>query len=233
MSGPSHRPGSAAIVQACGLLQNVEPEHLDRLIQNSRVISAAKGETIWIAGEQSNFGAILGAGFVKMSRSTPQGTEIAVELLGPGQGFGIMTAIEGNPFPLSATAITACWYLRISRTEIQRLFDESSVFKDRIVRHLGPRLRKAHEMMSRLSSGRVEQRIAAVLLMLAESYGHATDQGVELDVPLTRTDLAELAGTTTETAIRTLSRWQKDGFVATEHQVITILSEPDLKAVLI
>ena len=85
-------------------------------------------------------------------------------------------------------------------------------------------------MMARLSSGKVEQRIAAVLLMLGESYGKVGKLGgIRLTVPLTRQDVAEMAGTTVETCIRIMSKWQKAGVVTTDHQVITVRS-PDALA---
>lgn len=232
MSDISHRPTPQAVIRSCGLLEGIGEGASERLVQNSRLSLAAKGESIWFAGADSLFGAIVGTGYVKMTRSTPQGVDMAMEMLGPGQGFGIIAALEDRPFPLTATAVTACWYLRIPREEIKRLYAESVAFKDHIVSQIGPRIRRAHEMMSRLSAGRVEQRIAAVLFMLSESYGHAAEHGIELDVPLTRSDIAELAGTTTETAIRVLSRWQKQGLVSTEHQVITILDRENLQATL-
>ena len=88
-------------------------------------------------------------------------------------------------------------------------------------------------MMARMSSGKVEQRIAAVLLILMDSYGKTGKLGgVRLTVPLTRQDIAEMAGTTVETCIRVMSKWQKLGTVTTEHQVITVRDPEALTATL-
>jgi len=95
-----------------------------------------------------------------------------------------------------------------------------------MVRSISPRLRKAHEMMSRMSTGKVEQRIAATLLILVQSYGTETEEGMHIEVPLTRQDISEMAGTTVETTIRVMSRWQKEGLVTTRNQNITIVN-PD------
>jgi len=233
VSTSPERPSKAAVINSCTLLNSLEEEALRRLTEVSHMAYAERGEPIWMAGAKAEFMAVVGVGFVKMTKSTPQGTEMAVELLGPSQAFGLMAAIEGRDFPLTAIAVTNTWYLKLPTREIQPIYARSSLLKDQVIRHIGPRLRKAHDMMSRLGSGKVEERIAAVLFILADSYGHETSDGVELDVPLTRADISEMAGTTTETAIRVLSRWQKDGIVATDRQMITILDQDALSDVLL
>jgi CRP/FNR family transcriptional regulator len=160
-----------------------------------------------------------------MTKNSAQGSEIALEIIGPGQYIGLLAAIEGDVFPLNAVAITSTWYLKVPTTVLMKLYNDQPDLKDQVVRSIGPRLRKAHDMMSRLSSGTVEERLAAVLFILTDSYGNRTGSQVTLTVPLTRQDLSEMAGTTVETTIRVMSKWQKEGIVATHHQIITILRE--------
>jgi CRP-like cAMP-binding protein len=216
------KPSIVQVLETCSLLNALTDEERLALAEKSFLAYAERGEAIWLAGSPSHFVAIVGHGFVKMTRTTPQGSEIAMELLGPGQCFGLFAALEGRSFPLSAIAVTNTWYAKIPTRAMVEVYNKSSAFKDQAVRSLGPRLRRAHDMMARMSSGKVDQRIAAVLLILMDSYGHKTTGGVKIKVPLTRQDIAEMAGTTVETTIRVMSKWQKDGLVATDHQVITI-----------
>jgi CRP-like cAMP-binding protein len=226
------RPSNQSVIQACTLLNGLDESHRERLIDCSHMAYAERGETIWIAGQSSEFSGVVGVGFVKMTRSSPHGAEVAVELLGPGQCFGLMAAIEGREYPLTASAVTNCWYLKLPTREVQAIYSKSEAMKDQIVRSIGPRLRRAHEMMSRLSSGSVEERIAAVLFILAGSYGRSTSDGLTIEVPLTRSDISEMAGTTTETTIRVMSRWQKQGLVTTDKHVVTIRDEVALNRLL-
>jgi CRP/FNR family transcriptional regulator len=175
---------------------------------------------------------VVATGFVKMTRSTPSGQEVAMDLLGPGQAFGVLVALEGKPFPLSAVAITPCWYLKIPTRVLKELYEESAALKDRIVRSLSPRLMRAHGMMARLSTGSAEERIAAVLFILADNYGKFKENKIRITVPLTRQEIGELAGTTVETTIRVMSRWQKEGLLKTEHQVLTIMDVASLERIL-
>jgi CRP-like cAMP-binding protein len=226
------RPSNASVIDACSLFKPLDEEQRRRLAGHSTLVSVEKGEFLWLAGSPAECVAVIGVGFVKMTRNSPQGAEIAVELLGPGQSLGVLAAIEGRELPLNAVAVTRAWYLKIPRTDFMRVYEDNAKFKDQVVRSIGPRLRKAHDMMSRLSSGRVEERMAAILLILMASFGEQNGQVVRLGVPLTRQDLAEMSGTTVETAIRVMSRWQKDGVIATDRQIITILREDLLNAAL-
>lgn len=226
------RPSTLEVIEACSVLNGLRSEERQHLAGRSFMAYAEKGEYIWMAGSPSDFSAVIGTGFAKMTRGTARGQEVAVELLGPGQCMGLLVAIEGRPFPLSAIAVTDCWYLKILTAEFMILYNASPTLKDQVVRSIGPRLRKAYDMVTRLSSGKVEERLAVVLFILAGSYGHETESGLQLDVPLTRQDLSEMAGTTTETTIRVLSKWQKLGIVSTERQVITILNQAKLERVI-
>lgn len=227
------RPSNISVIEACSLLNPLTQEERVYLVERCYMAYAERGEMIWRAGSPAQLAAISGVGFVKMTRSTPQGMEVAVELLGPGQCFGIMAAIEGRTFPLSAVAVTNCWYLKIPAEHLKHVYESSDSLKDQLLRSMGPRLRKAHEMMARMSTGKVEQRIAATLLILLDSYGFEDEQGSHLHVPLTRQDISEMAGTTVETTIRVMSRWQKEGFLSTKNQMITVSNKEALNSALV
>ena len=222
------KPSILSSLEACSLLNALSEQERGILADQCHMAYAERGEIIWLSGAPSLNFAIVGAGFVKMTRTTPQGAEVAIELLGPGQCLGLLVAIEGREFPLSAIAVTNTWYVKIPTRAFMDLYNKNINLRDHILRGLAPRLRKAHDMMARMSTGRVEQRIAAVLLILADSYGEPTKDGLRIAVPLTRQDLSEMAGTTVETSIRVMSRLQKEGIISTDKQLISILDADSL-----
>ena len=99
-----------------------------------------------------------------------------------------------------------------------------------VIRELGARLREAEARLRDLQTERVERRIARTLVRLASQAGIRTERGIELALPLSRQDLAELAGTTLSTASRTLSGWDSRGIVASGRERITILQPHALVA---
>jgi CRP-like cAMP-binding protein len=78
------------------------------------------------------------------------------------------------------------------------------------------------------ASVRVETRVARLLFNLADKTGVPGDGGTRLGLQLTRQDIADMVGCTLETAIRILSRWQKEGLIKTQEGVITILNRQEL-----
>jgi CRP-like cAMP-binding protein len=112
-----------------------------------------------------------------------------------------------------------------------RLIGEQPDFALAVVAELGRRLREAEARIRDLQSERVERRIARALLRLANKTGVQAAEGIEVGVPLTRQDLAELAGTTLTTASRTLSAWDQQGIVASRRERVTILRPHALVAI--
>lgn len=231
-SAGSNPPSNIGVVEACKIFNVLGNEDQLRIAMDSRMTHVERGELIWAAGAPIQFVAVVGIGFVKMTKITAHGQEIAIELLGPGQCFGLLAAVEGHSYPLSAIAASSCWFLRIPTHVVLPIYDRNPLLKDSMLRRLGPRLRKAHDMMTRMSTGTVDERLAAVLIVLADSYGDRDSEGVHLQVPLTRQDLSEMAGTTVETTIRVMSRWQKQGVLRTDNRVIKILNEQKLEGLL-
>ena len=73
-----------------------------------------------------------------------------------------------------------------------------------------------------MSTQQVEQRIASALLRLVNQSGRKTDDGIEIDFPITRQDIAEMTGTTLHTVSRTLSGWEDEGIVRSSRQKVTV-----------
>jgi CRP/FNR family transcriptional regulator len=202
------------------------------LALESTMAFADRGDYIFMTGGEPEFFCISGQGFVKMAKSSKTGQEIVLEILGPGQAFGMLVVLEKRPFPLSAIAVTPTWYLKVPRSVFQPIYDSNAALRDGILLGLAPRLQKAHDMLLRFSSSRIDERIAVVLFILADSYGEESDDGILIKVPLTRQDISELAGTTIETTIRVLSKWQKQGIIGTEKKFITLKNEDALQQII-
>jgi CRP/FNR family transcriptional regulator len=196
------------------LLRSLSEEEYDRLAERSRLSTIQRSEAIWLHGAEVDFVGLVVSGFVKMARYDASGHEMTLEIFGPNQVFGLMGVLDGSGCPMSAVAVTTVTYLRIPKTAIEAVYDSNHVFKDHLLRKAALRMHQKLELMMKLATGTVEQKIAAILIILLDSYGHDAATGrVVLDVPLTRQELGELAGTTTETAIRVLSKWRKQGWL--------------------
>src|SRR5262249_30771109 len=89
---------------------------------------------------------------------------------------------------------------------------------------VGGRLQEAHTRIVEMSTEQVERRIAHALLRLAQEGRRGIDQGVQIDFPISRQDVAEMTGTTLHTVSRTLSAWEQQGLIESGRQRIVILN---------
>jgi CRP/FNR family transcriptional regulator, nitrogen oxide reductase regulator len=229
----AERPKVINVLQSNTLLNALTPDEMETLAQVCRPVYVERGEMIWWSGADVDFFGLAADGFVKMVRSCSSGTDVTMELFGPGQIFGMMGTITRTGCPLSAYAVTNLWYLRMPKRPFLDIYEKNVPLKDHLIRKTALRLHSAVDLMARMSSGRVDERIAAILFILSESYGRTEPGGTtRLDVPLTRQEISEMAGTTVESTIRVMSRWQKDGIIETDRQHVVILDSERLSSIL-
>lgn len=232
MAAYPEAPTNLQVLRASTLLNSLTEEQISDLGGVSHMAYAERAETIWINGSDVDFFGVVGIGFVKMTRSTAAGHDVTTELMGPGQVFGLLGALEGTGCPQTAKAVCNTWYLKVPKRKFFDVYRENLILKETLVRRTTTRLRSSYEMIARMSTGKVDQRIAAILFLVAESYGTEDGKTIRINVPLTRQDIAEMAGTTVESTIRVMSAWQKKKWIETESRTISILN-PDSLAELI
>ncbi|MCA0360119.1 MAG: Crp/Fnr family transcriptional regulator [Armatimonadetes bacterium] len=222
MSEQTEAPSRREVFLSSTLLGGLTDEQVGELVVNSRMAHAEKGETIWLSGSSVSFFGVVGTGFIKMTTVGPSHQEITTEIMGPGHVFGLLGTIDGTGCPQSAKAITGTWYLKVPKAGFLPVYEKNVVLKEQVFKRTAHRLRQSFDLIAHLSVGTVEQRVAAVLLVLTRSFGRELPEGLLLDVPLTRQEIAELAGTTVESTIRIMSRWQKQEWIETQARHILV-----------
>jgi len=172
----------------------------------------ARGQ-IFMEGDAARWFYLVRSGHVKIVRHSRTGKDVVLELLGPGEIFGGVAVIEKRPYPASAQATEPTVVLKIPADPMIVLAERHPAFIKEMALMIGRRLRTAHDSVASLAVDPVEARLAATLLRLAKREGTRSDKGVTLPFHLTRQSLADMTGTTVETAIRILSRWLRDGLL--------------------
>jgi CRP-like cAMP-binding protein len=132
----------------------------------------------------------------------------------PGEKFGGAGLLLAT-HPATAVAMTTSLTLSIEREPYLQLIRQYPDIALRIIHLLGDRLQAAMKMRA-LAVERVDVRLANILLKLCDKAGQPVEEGTRINLPLSRQDLADMTGTTIETAIRVMSRFRKDGLVHTE-----------------
>jgi CRP-like cAMP-binding protein len=161
-------------------------------------------------------------GYIRVQRTTPQGDQIILLHIAPGQLFGIGAALGHKTYPATAMAaddcVTLVWPNRLWPDFIAR-YEGFAIQTYAVV---GGRLNDMHSVIVEMATKQVEQRIAAALLRLITQMGRKVDSGIEIDFPITRQNISDMTGSTLHTVSRLLSAWEKDGIVASERKKITV-----------
>lgn len=189
----------------------------------------ARGERIFAEGDPADVFIVVVEGRVKVAKTTPGGRELILEVFGPGDALGAMAVYESIPFPASATALEPTTCLRIAREPFFRLLEQHPALVRALLSGLSLRLAELTRRLTEVGAGRVETRFARLFLKLADRVGRAERGGVFVPLPLSRQELADLTGTTVETAIRIMSRWQKEDLVRTEKDGFVLVSRAALE----
>ncbi len=204
------------------LFEYLEADQLDRLYSLCATESYPKGEYIFLECDPPRKLYVVARGEVKLLKQTDDGREMIVEMAYPGDIFGEEAIFDGQPYPLTAQALDDVEVLSITRADFFSFLRDNPDLALEIITELGARLREAQNTIRALAMERVEWRIARVLLMLSRKAGTVSADGVSIDLPLTRQDIADMAATTVETTIRVLSNFKKLGLVDTEKGKIVL-----------
>jgi CRP-like cAMP-binding protein len=191
-----------------------------------------KDDYLFWEGEPAEWLVFVAEGQVKMIKHSESGRETILATFGPGQIVGEVGVLVGEVYPATAQALEAASTLGISRDEYIDLVRRHPELAWALIQELGRRLQGAHETIRSLAVEKVERRVARVVLRMANSAGERQEDGsVRITVPLSRQDVADMAGTVIETAIRALSKFQKQGLIETRDGHIVLLKPHQLVAI--
>ena len=179
------------------------------------------GETVFWEGDAPDWFYMVVKGRVKVLKHSSLGKEFIIAFFGPGEMFGEVAVLQGKPYPASAQAVDDTEVLGIRREELLSFLGRRPEVSLRIVGVLGGRLRDAHDRLRDIAGERVDQRIARMLLMLSSKLGNT--------LPFTRQEIADMAGTTSETAIRVIGRLRDGGIIRSDRGEIVVLDEVKLR----
>ena len=208
------------------LLAELPEREIAGLAAGSRTDSFALDAVIFNQGDPCDRVWMLSEGQVKIVHEGEEGRETILEIISPGEPFG-GGVILLPAHPATARAMTAAQTVSFSVEAYRRLLTDQPLVAHKLIRLLAGRLQSLMALTI-LTGERVERRLAHILVKLADRTGRPDPDGTLITIPLSRQDLADMSGTTLETAIRTVSRFRAQGWLRTRrggYLVITDLAE--------
>jgi len=189
-----------------------------------------RGEVLFDEGEYINGVFCIKDGVCKVTKMSSNGREQIVKLIKKGDLLGERSLISEEASNLKATAINDMEVCFIPKEEIVKDLKSNTNFTMSILKEMAVSLKEADNVIVDMAQKTVKQRLAETLLHLKNTYG-SDNKDTPLDIQLSREDIASIIGTATESAIRLLSSFKKEGLVQLKGKDIYILNTIKLKQI--
>lgn len=225
-----HDAVRAAAVQGT-LFSGLSEDLAGQLFAAATVRQAQKDAVLFHQGDAPEQLLQVVSGLVRMTQINAEGVQTTLRLMRSGELLGCVAVIQQFPYPATATAVEDSVVLSWRTTLFLGLLKQYQAIMDNTLAIVGTRTRDMVQRVGDMSGKNVERRIAAALLRLADQAGTKSGDDIQIQFPVTRDDLAEMAGLTYFTISRILSAWQKQGLVSSGRQRLTILDRKRLAAI--
>lgn len=233
------RPGRRSCVsfeeaaERVPLFRALPAEDRERLRPYTELRRLARGERVWRQGDPTASFAFAVRGRFKLVKTSESGRETILELCEPGELLCANAVCSFAPYCCAAAAIEDDAEVAVvPRRDVLQLLERSPAAAAAFLREVTGRGMQLCERVEQLSMGLVERRIALLLLRLTDQVGvPRNEEGIWIPIELSRQDLADLCGTTIETAIRTMTRLGREGVVRSAARGFVIADRPSLERI--
>jgi len=202
--------------------QLTEPERIALLAAGSPV-KFPDDAILVLQGDPGDGLYVLTAGMVKVTVAAESGSETMLAVRSRGDLIGEFAVLDGEPRTATARAVGAVSAIRISRARFTEFGERYPAAQSTITKSLVAKMRAATERHAAERTWGARERVAQVLYELAEDYGEqAGDSAVVIPLPITQSELGELAGVAVSTTERVLGDLRKEGVIATRYRKIAV-----------
>ena len=218
-------PCELCLSRKLSMFSDLSDEHLGDLSENKNYISHKKGQILYYEGTRPLGIFCISSGVVKVFKTASNGKEQIVRLAKKGDFLGYISLIGEEVYTNTATIVEGANICFIPKEIFLKVLNEDPVFHRRITRAVCQDLGVMEERLTDATQKTIRERLAFTLLKLGDSYGVEGEKNNKIDIVLTREEIAGLVGTATETVIRLLSEFRKDGLIQFEGKKIIILDK--------
>lgn len=218
-------PPSDDLLRSLAFFRRLSPDDRAHVAEVARLVEYERGAHVFVEGDAADAFMCIVDGRVKVYKATPAGKEFILEIFGPGEPLAAVAVYENVRYPASGLALQPTLCVRIQQRDFFALLERHPAIVRGLLSGLTLRLTELTRRLAELTGARVEARFARLFVKLAQQIGRPERGGLFVPMALSRQELADLTGTTIETTIRIMSRWQKDDVLLTEKDGFVILDD--------
>lgn len=209
------------------IFEALSDEEATSIMQMARMVNHPARHTIFQEGEPGDHLLVVMHGRVKVSLISPEGKEAILSILEPGDVFGEMALLDGEPRSASVTTMEKCSFLVIWRQDFLPFLERNPQVSLKLLAALSKRLRATNDMVGSLSFLNLPARLARILINLGQQYGKLTGEGIAIGIKLSQEELGNLVGVSRESVNRQIRLWVESGVLDYTHGTL-ILKNSDI-----
>jgi CRP/FNR family cyclic AMP-dependent transcriptional regulator len=219
--------GKLAVLRKHQIFCDLDPEAFDQLCRYAKHTTLKRGEAIFSKGDPGNSMIAVISGTVKISVSSAEGRSAILNLIGPGEIFGEMSVLDGQPRSADCTANTACEIFVIDRREFLPFLRSQPELAMKFIELLCTRLRWTSDQVEQVILQNLPGRLASALIRLTEKHKSSPTGRT---IAVTQQEISEMVGMTRESINKQLRAWAARKWVRLEHGAIVVLNAEPLQA---
>ncbi|MBI2874952.1 MAG: Crp/Fnr family transcriptional regulator [Firmicutes bacterium] len=219
-----------AFLKRFPLFNDLDDDELERLSKIVFGRKYKKNQVIFAEGEPVDSVFLIREGRVKVAHILADGREQILHILRPDDIFPHVGLFGEGPFPATAEAIQDTTVALIRNMEFESFLLDNPPLCIKLLKVMSQKLRRLQGQVKDLAMRDTHGRMASVLFQLAKEHGIPSDEGIGIDLGLTRQELAGLIGTSRETVSRVLSDFRRDKAIIIKRQQIIIADEHRLRS---
>lgn len=216
----AHIDGS--VVSGMQVFDSLTSENIQAILERATSSLIPKDRPVFSQDEDAVRFFLLLDGAVRVVQTTRQGHQVIARYVGAGSLIGIAPAVGRTTYPATAEAAIDCVVLGWPMSLWSELSERFPRFAANAYKTVGVRLQETQERVIELSVAQVEQRVANAVLRLIRQTGRKSQDGILIDFPISRQDIAEMTGTTLHTVSRLISAWEGEGIVSAGRQKLSV-----------
>jgi CRP/FNR family transcriptional regulator, nitrogen oxide reductase regulator len=218
----SDKIGELNLISSLDLFLGLSAPDLAIILSQARELSFDDDSFVFYQDDPAERIFVLKSGRIKLYQIADDGQQVLMRVMTPGMLFAAISLVEGAVYPVSAEAAQPSKVLYWSQDTMLKLIERFPPMAINALKILAGHVREFQNRYRELATERVERRLARTVLRLVSQTGRKTEEGVLLDLPLTRQDLAEMTGTTLFTVSRILSQWESQGLVLASRERLVV-----------
>ena len=217
-----------SLVEGFDLFEGIKPSEVDEILSNATGRRYPLGEVVFEQGSDAEHFFLLLHGRLRATQVTAEGQQVVVRVVNPGDIFGIARALRRTDYPATAKAVADSILLVWPMSLWDVFMRDHPLLAVNAMRTIGDRLLEAQTRMRELATEAVERRVAHAVLRLANQAGKREPDGVRIDFPLSKQDIAEMTGTTLHTVSRIFTVWEAAGLIEGGRQKLKVCAPHEL-----